>query len=157
MVEYTSRKLSSTEIETLEKIKITCEEIISRTSLKSANAYYGEHVANSVVFGLEKEIYVKEVVNIKTVEVEVDVLLDKATEINVAASWFQQWKIDCAPRWFRGIFPVKFKKRTVYHQFNEKCKTTVDISTNARALFPELEIFGEETAIIYRTGNITQV
>jgi len=143
----------------LEKLKVVYHdsEILERFKYGVEDKLYIEKYLERMLLRIEKEIYGIEKNRKQTVPVKVLCTVNDNQELDVAASWFQQLKIDCAPRWFNKLFPVKYKKRTVYFSKTETIRTAVEMETCAKAYFPELKSFQNSMKIVMPDLKWSQV
>jgi len=143
----------------LEKLKFVYRdsEILERFKYGIEDKIYFEKYLEHCFLRIEKEIYGIEKLKKHSVPVKALVTINDSQELDVAASWFQQLKIDCAPRWFNKLFPVKYKKRTVYFSKTETIRTAVEMETCAKAYFPELKSFQNSMKIVMPDLKWSQV
>ena len=83
-------------IEPQHVLDLEIRQCISRHALQHVRCTtYFDHMLDGIVLQLKKAVHGTEMER------------ETVSTVQVPASWWQHWKRDCAPRWFRRRFPVK--------------------------------------------------
>lgn len=104
----------------------TAEVAVSKITLERLKKYVATHIGSSLADSIEVRKRVEAGLEGMVYELRASVLASKIADdkytayfyYKVPATWFQHWKKDHAPRWFKKRYPVKYEvkkaKKTVH-------------------------------------------
>lgn len=96
----------------METFKDTLETTLTKVKAQVAFTV-SEEFADSLVIDSVPDYFAGVITHKFTGWAYAEDLEEKIYEYSFPYSWWEQWKQECAPAWFRARFPVKYRKDVV--------------------------------------------